>query len=98
MGELRLGSASCLLSGRGPNRYIYCLLTRPNARKQGHAKRLLRAIRKWSERTGTTVGLHIGPFSDRPMDRDQLLKFYSQMGFKLADHDEMWLTPRKVKK
>lgn len=99
MVAIRLGGAECFLAVDAMHNRasIYSLRTDLNHRNQGHAKRLVRAIRKWSDRNGIIVSLGVGPFGDTPMDAEQLITFYGKMGFKSMKHRyNMSYTPRKV--
>lgn len=60
---------------------LECLYTHRNHRGKGASKKLLRAVKKWAQRKRVAILLYIGAFADRPMDDDQLFRFYSKMGF-----------------
>ena len=64
---------------------LFSLHTVKKARGKGSAKRAMRIVRKWADRTGRLVYLTVGPFDDRPMDRGQLISFYITMGWRLID-------------
>lgn len=94
---INFDGAQCRLEKDGPKKYyVYSLCVPTSLRNQGRAKRLLRAIRKFSDKTGYLIELIANPFplyNDPKYDpktaylyyktnRNRVVKLYKRMGFK----------------
>lgn len=88
--KITLDGCSCALFINDGYAFIYMLYTEPEHRGKGAAKRVIRAIRKWSDRHGIPVGLTVGPFRDMPMNSEKLRKFYYSMGFRKTEGNNMY--------
>lgn len=88
--KLKLGDASCHMNWVMDGSYFITSLGvyQEEQRRKGHAKKLIRAVRKWADRNNKIVRLTASPYSHHPIrggnlpDLEALVKFYTKMGFK----------------
>lgn len=78
---------SCSLFESEGQLKLQTLRTIPSLRGKGYARNLLLIAKKIAKRKGKPIELFVGPFDDRPMDKDQLEKFYNSCGFKFSRMD-----------
>ena len=100
MMHLCLDGAQCNLVEDRNGYFIYSLGTRPEYRRKGAAKRLLRAIRKFADRNNVCIGLHVDAsdpwlYKKPPLDNEDLItKLYGRMGFKVTEGHRMEYKPK----
>lgn len=73
---------------------LMSLYTYRDKRNRGYAKGLLSLVKYYARKYAITIELFVGPFADRPMDKEQLLKFYTNNGFKYhrtSEHGTVFL-------
>lgn len=100
--KLQLGDASCHLNWTMDGSYfVSCLgVYQEEQRRKGHAKKLIRAVRKWADRNNKIVHLTARPYSHSPIrggnlpDLEALVNFYSKMGFKPLEKTKSNLVSR----
>jgi GNAT superfamily N-acetyltransferase len=85
-----VGSVSVMELPEKDRRWIRGLYVSPRHRGRGVAKRLLaNAVDKFGDKT---LELHAGPYKDKPVDADALMKFYSTMDFTPGTKNPAYMT------
>lgn len=96
-----LGGCSCWFSNGGGVKFVSCLQTEKEFKRQGHAKALLKIIRRYAKRRKVVVQLNCAPYGHTTggcLSFNDTLKMYEKTGFKLVkgQNSLMEYRPRKV--
>lgn len=86
--HVRYEGASCSLDVYKGEGQIFSLGTKAECRRKGHAKKLLRIIRKYADKHNMSIELgaaayHFWPHEGEILEQRELILFYMKNGFKL---------------